>query len=198
MIALLLADDRPARNLLHRHTLGPDRRQRREVPPDVTIGRVVVVVGATVVGVVGVVVVGATVVGVVGVVVGVVGVVVGAVDGELDAAPPLSAEPDEPTTGGTVVAGGDVVVVVAAVSPAPEPDTGDGAEAPGCSRATTTPRNAVAPPASTTNVWVSRRRRCCASARVAGEKRAGGRFMLEDPGGACAPCGWAHRLKAGS
>lgn len=133
------------------------RRQRDEVPPDVTNGRVVVVVGGEVVGVV-------------------VGVVA---DGGLDVAPP-SAEADEPVTGGAVVRGGDVVG--AALPPAPEPDAGDGTDAPGWSRATSTPRNAVAPPASTTNVWVSRRRRCCARARVAGEKRPGGRLMFEDPG----------------
>jgi hypothetical protein len=137
----------------------PDPHQRDEVPPDVTNGRVVVVVGGRVVGVV-------------------VGVVTG---GELDVAPP-SAEPDEPVTGGAVVAGGGVVVVVGATPPAPEPDAGDGADAPGCSRATSTPRNAVAPPANTTNVRVIRRTRRCACARVAGEKRLGGRLMFKDPG----------------
>jgi hypothetical protein len=155
MITLRLGDDRPDARPLER---APDRRQRNEVPPDVTAGRVVVVVGAMVVG-----------------------VVVGTVTaGELGAPPP-SAEPDEPLAGGGVVGGGDVVVV-GPLLPAPEPDADGGADAPGCSRATSTPRKAVAAPASTTNAWVSRRRRRCARARVAGEKRPGGRLMFEDPG----------------
>jgi hypothetical protein len=162
MIALHPADDHPdARLLGSAASWALDRRQRNEVPPDVTNGRVVVVVGGRVVGVV-------------------VGVVT---DGEPAAAPPLSAEPDEPVTGGAVVGGGDVVVVVvAAAPPALDPDAGDGADAPGCSRATRTPRKAVVPPAITTTVWVSRRRRRCARARVAGEKRTGARRMVEVPG----------------
>jgi hypothetical protein len=160
MIALRRADDRAdARPPGQALSSALDRRQRDEVPPDVTDGRVVDVVGGTVVG----------------------GTVVGAVTGgEPDVAPP-SVEPDEPVTGGAVVAGGDVVVV-AAVPTAPEPDAEDGADAPGWSRATSTPRNAVAAPASTTNVWVIRRSRRCARARVTGEKRPGGRLMFENPG----------------
>jgi hypothetical protein len=163
MIALHPADDHPdARLPGSAASRALDRRQRNEVPPDVTNGRVVVVVGGKVVGVV-------------------VGVVT---EGEPDAAaPPLSAEGDEPVTGGAMVGGGDVVVVVVvAAPPEPDPDAGDGADAPGCSRATRTPRKAVAPPAMTTTVWVSRRRRRCARARVAGEKRTGARRLVAVPG----------------
>jgi hypothetical protein len=160
MIALHLVDDRPEeRSPGHASFPALARRQRADVPPDVTNGRVVVVVGGKVVGVV--------------------------TDGEFDGASPSDEpdEPDEPVTDGAVVDGGVVVVVVvAAVPTAPEPDAEDGADAPGWSRATSTPRNAVAAPASTTNVWVIRRSRRCARARVAGEKRPGGRLMFENPG----------------
>jgi hypothetical protein len=99
MINPHLADDRPGSGSPRQAPFPAlARRQRAEVPPDVTNGRVVVVVGGKVVGVVG-------------------GVVT---DGELDDAPP-SAEPDEPVTNGAVVGGGAaIVVVVAVMSGAPE------------------------------------------------------------------------------
>ena len=116
-----------------------------EVPPDVTAGRVVVVVGGLVVVVVGlvVVVVGAApswpeapvvVVGMVVDVVDVVDVVLG------DAA-------------GTVLGAGGAVA---------------GAVPPGCSLATVTPMSAAAPPASTTAVLVKREIRACALERAPG------------------------------
>lgn len=170
MIALLLADDRPdTRNPGHALSRALDRPQRRAVPPDVTKGRVVVVVGGEVVG-----------------------VVVGArTDEGLDAVPPPSAVLDPPLSTGAVV-GGSVVVVVAGVTPVPESEADDGAEAPGCSRATSTPRKAVTAPASTTDVWVRRRRRRCARARVPAEMRLRERLMFGDPGV------WARAIATGS
>ena len=123
----------------------------REVPPDVTTGCVVVVVGGLVVVVAGGLVVGVTsdepvvgVVGVAGVVAGVVVVVV--VD-----------------TAGPDVAGCAVV------------GTGEGAGAlaaaaePGCSLATVTQMKAVAPPAATITVPVRRLILACARVRETGE-----------------------------
>ena len=119
-------------------------------PPDATTGGVVVVVGATVVDVVGG-----------GIVVGVVtsappaGTVAGAgAPAELDAA-------------------GAVVVVVAVVGIVVGSNGGVGAFAladePGCSLATVTPMNAVAPLATTKTLRVSRLTRAWARARAAGE-----------------------------
>jgi hypothetical protein len=125
-----------------------------EVPPDVTTGWVVVVVG----GIVVVVVVGGAVVGV---------VVAGA---ELN--PP----------GGVVVVVGAIVVVVvvvvgvvagvpglAAVGTEVALGAFDPAEDPGCSLATVTPMNAAAPPATRMAVLVRRLMRACARARADGE-----------------------------
>jgi hypothetical protein len=177
MINLHLADDRPGSGSPRQAPFPAlARRQRAEVPPDVTNGRVVVVVGGKVVGVVG-------------------GVVT---DGELDDAPP-SAEPDEPVTNGAVVGGGAaIVVVVAVMSGAPELDPDVGADAPGCSRATSTPTNAAPAPDSTTNVVVSRRRRRCARSRVAAEKGPEARFMFEDPGAQARAVSMGSSAQAGS
>ncbi len=122
-----------------------------EVPPDVTTGWVVVVVGGSVV-----VVVGGAVVGV---------VVAGA---ELDPAGEI-----------VVVVGGLVVVVVVVVVTAVPGSAVVGAEVglgafepaedPGCSLATVTPMNAVAPPATRMAVLVRRLMRACARARAVGE-----------------------------
>jgi hypothetical protein len=132
----------------------------RDVPPDVTTGWVVVVVGGLVVVVVG---------GIVVVVTGglVVGVVVAAEPGELDPA----------FVGGVVV--GVVVVVVVVLVPTVAgcavvgADEGVGAlvpaDDPGFSLATVTQMNAVAPPASTMAVLVRRLMRACARARAVGE-----------------------------
>jgi len=123
-----------------------------EVPPEVTTGWVVVVVGGIVVVVV---VVGGAVVGV---------VVAGA---EL-----------EPPGEVVVVVGGLVVVVVVGVGvvtavPAFAVVGTEGAfvpaEDPGCSLATVTPMNAVAPPATRMAVLVRRLMRACARARAVGE-----------------------------
>lgn len=134
MISVRLADDGRVPTVSREQAFsGLDRNQRREVPPDVTDGRVVVVVGGSVVG---------TVVGA-----GAVGTV------PLDGAAPSA---------GFVVVVGDVVVVS-------DLDTDDGDDAPGCWCATSTPKNAVAPPASATDVRVTRWTRRCARARAAGE-----------------------------
>ncbi len=127
-----------------------------EVPPDVTTGGVVVVVGGIVVGGTVVVVVGGVVVGVV-----VAGV-------ELDA----------PGDVVVVVGGLVVVVVVGVVAAVPgfevvgteaRPGTFEAADDPGCSFATTTPMNAAAPPATRTAVLVRRLMRACARERAVGE-----------------------------
>jgi hypothetical protein len=132
----------------------------REVPPDVTTGRVVVVVGGDVV----VVVVGADVVGVV-VGVGVVGVVV--------------ADPaGDPVVGVVVVV---VVGVVAGVVAGVVVEV-EGTEvevlpvvvlaaelAPGCSLATTKPMSAVAPAAPTIDARVRKRTRAWARCLASGE-----------------------------
>jgi hypothetical protein len=120
-----------------------------EVPPDVTTGWVVVVVGGDVVGG-DVVVVGGLVVGV---------VVVGA-------------EPD-PLGMVVVVVGGLVVVVVEVVAAVVGTLVGLGgfepADEPGCSLATVTPIKAVAAPATRRAVRVKRLMRACARARAVGE-----------------------------
>ena len=126
------------------------------VPPDVTTGRVVVVVGGLVV------VVGGEVV-----VVAAGGLVV-------------EVAPTEPVEGVVVGAGADDVLVV--VDEAPPvvvgsvvvgPGDGAGAlapaEEPGCSLATVTQMTAVAPPAATIAVEVRRLRRACACVRANGE-----------------------------
>ncbi len=109
-----------------------------------------VVVGGTVV-----VVVGGTVVGVLVVGVDVTGV-----------APPAAGEV-------VVVVGGTVVVVVDVVGAVVGAVVGLGAveaaEPPGCSLATVTPMNAAAPPATRTAVLVSRLMRACARVRAVGE-----------------------------
>ncbi len=137
-----------------------------DVPPDVTTGRVVVVVGGRVVVVVGGRVVGAGV------------PVAGAAPGA--ALPP---DPPVPPAGEVVVVGGEVVVVVVVVALVPEApgcavvgtEAGVGAfvpaEDPGCSLATVTPMKAAAPPATTIVVLVSRLMRACARARALGEYR---------------------------
>ena len=133
----------------------------RDEPPDVTTGVVVVVVGGTVVG--GIVVVGATVVG----------VVVGVGAPELiapDVPPdPAVAGVEEAVVVVVVVGATDVVVVPGAtVVVVPGVCGGgvvDAAEPPGCSRATVTPMNAVAPVARTIVDRVSRRTRVSARSR---------------------------------
>ena len=116
-----------------------------EVPPDVTTGWVVVVVGGDVVVVVGGLVVGVVVIG---------------------------AEPD-PLGVVVVVVGGLVVVVVDVVAAVVGTLVGLGgfepADEPGCSLATVTPIKAVAPPATRMAVRVRRLMRACARARVVGE-----------------------------
>ena len=130
--------------------------RHRDVPPDVTTGRVVVVVGGGVV----VVVVGANVVGTVaGVelppeVAGVVGV-------------------DVVGVAVVVVVGGDVVVDVVGGSAGVVPLGLAPELAPGCSFATTTPISAVAPVAAITAERVRRRRRMFARSRASGELRSG-------------------------
>jgi hypothetical protein len=113
----------------------------RDVPPDVTTGWVVVVVGGLVVVVTG---------GLVVVVTG--GLVVGVVDaaeaGGLDPA---------------------LVVVVGGLVPTVAGWAVVGVDDPGCSLATVTQMNAVAPPASTMAVLVRRLMRACARARALGE-----------------------------
>jgi hypothetical protein len=76
--------------------------------------------------------------------------------------------------GGTVV--GVVLEVVAAAGAGSGGFTG-GADAPGCSFATATPMHAVAPPARTIAVLVSRVIRVCTLARSLGLAWAGPRFM---------------------
>jgi len=127
------------------------------VPPEVTTGRVVVVVGGRLV----VVVVGAKVVGTIaGVellpeVDGVVGVAVAGVSVVgVDAGGAVEVD----------VVGGRAGVVP--LVPAPE-------LAPGCSFATTMPIRAVAPVAARTAKRVRRRRRTLARSRVSGELRSG-------------------------
>lgn len=140
---------------------GPAARVRYllEVPPDVTTGCVVVVVGATVVEVV--------VGGIVGGVVVTGAASAGAVAGEGD--------PVEPGAEG---AGVDVVVVVGTVvGTAGEAGAFELAEEPGCSLATVTPMNAVAPLATTMAPRVSRLTRAWARARAAGEYRRRSRLV---------------------
>ncbi len=127
----------------------------REVPPDVTTGCVVVVVGGLVVVVAG---------GLVVVVAGGLVVVVTS---------------DEPVVGTVVVAGVVVVVVVDTAGPdvagCAVVGTGEGAgavaaaEEPGCSLATVTQMKAVAPPAATITVPVRRLILACARVRETGE-----------------------------
>ena len=86
---------------------------------------------------------------------------------------------DEPVVGVVVVAGVVVVVVVDAAGPdvagCAVVGTGEGAgalaplEDPGCSLATVTQMNAVAPPAARIAVLVKRLMRACASVRATGE-----------------------------
>jgi hypothetical protein len=77
-------------------------------------------------------------------------------------------------------AGATVVGVVLEVVAAAGPGSGgfvEGADAPGCSFATATPMQAVAPPAITIAVRVSRVIRVCTLARSPGAAWAGPRFM---------------------
>jgi len=122
-----------------------------EVPPDVTTGWVVVVVGGIVVVVVGGAVVGVVVAG---------------------------AELNPPAAVVVVVGAIVVVVVVGVVAGVPgiavvgtEVRLGafEPAEDPGCSLATVTPMNAAAPPATRMAVLVRRLMRACARARAVGE-----------------------------
>ena len=116
-------------------------RRHLEVPPDVTTGRVVVVVG------------GRLVVGVVGGVL-VVGVVMGVPDVGLE-------------VGGGKVVG--VVVGVLVVGSGDGTGPFGRADDPGCSFATVRPIHAVAPPARAIEVVVNRRTRVCARSRSGGE-----------------------------
>ena len=104
-----------------------------------------VVVGGTVV-----VVVGGTVVGVV-----VVGVLVMGVA-------PAAAAGVVAVVGGVVVGGVVVVDVVDVVGAVVGPGAVEAADPPGCSLATVTPMNAATPPATRTAVLVSRLMRACA------------------------------------
>ena len=133
--------------------------QRREVPPDVTRGRVVVVVGGTVVGGVGGLVgVGALTAG---------ALATGALVGGADIWPRGA------VVGAGAGAGADFAGVVI-VAPAGG-GVGGGSFAlalePVCSRATVTPMNAVAPVETRTTARERRRRRTSALARVPGEYR---------------------------
>jgi hypothetical protein len=148
--------------------IGGRRIGHREVPPDVTTGRVVVVVGGDVVVVV--VVVGTDVVGVVvpdpagDPVVGVVvaGVVAGVVVG-------VVVEVD-----GTEVEVLPVVVLTAEL-------------APGCSFATTKPMSAVAPAAPTIEARVTKRTRALARRLASGELRLLGWCLI----GGIGPASWS-------
>jgi len=148
--------------------IGGRRIGHREVPPDVTTGRVVVVVGGDVVVVV--VVVGTDVVGVVvpdpagDPVVGVVvaGVVAGVVVG-------VVVEVD-----GTEVEVLPVVVLTAEL-------------APGCSLATTTPISAVAPAAPTIEARVRKRTSALARRLAAGELWSLGWCLI----GGTTPASWS-------
>ena len=142
------------------------------MPPDVTTGLVVVVTGGLVV----VVVVGGLVTG-------------GAVTGAT------------PAAGAVVVVGGGSVVVVVVVpsgdgarvpwaAPGAEGDLAP-AEAPGCSRATMTPKQAAAAPESTTAVPVRRRIRASACARAAGENRSRLLLTTTVAPGVPARAGWS-------
>ena len=92
--------------------------------------------------------------------------------------PYLDVPPDVTTgrvvvvVGGRVVGGGRVVVVVGVVV-GTEAGVGalEPADDPGCSRATVTPMKALAPPATTIVVLVSRLTRACARVRALGEYR---------------------------
>jgi hypothetical protein len=149
-------------------------------PPDVTTGRVVVVVGGRVVVVVGGLVVGVVVVGV---------VAAGGLAAGVEAAGVVVVV-DVVGEGG--VAEGGVVVV-----PAPEVPgcavvgtaEGDGAfepaDEPGCSLATVTPMKALAPPATTIVVLVNRLMRASARARALGEYRSRVRLIAGRRGRCC-------------
>ena len=146
--------------------IGGRRVGHREVPPDVTTGRVVVVVGGDVV----VVVVGADVVGVV-----VVGVVVGVVvpdragDSVVGVVAGVVVEVD-----GTEVEVLPVVVLTAEL-------------APGCSFATTKPMSAVAPAAPTIEARLTKRTRALARRLASGELRLLGWCLI----GGIGPASWS-------
>jgi hypothetical protein len=127
--------------------------RHRDVPPEVTTGCVVVVVGCEVV----VVVVGFEVVGVV--------------------VAWVSLVPEEPAVVVVVVVDVDVVDVEVDV---PDPVALDAALTPGCSLAITTPIRAVAPVAARTAARVNRRTRASARCRAAGVLCSLGCFMRNE------------------
>jgi hypothetical protein len=157
-------DDRGGRADGAERSLGEGRRRshhvrHRDVPPEVTTGCVVVVVGGEVV----VVVVGFDVVGVV--------------------VAWVSLVPEEPVVGvGVDVV--DVEVDVDVLEP-PDPAGFDAALTPGCSLAITTPIRAVAPVAVRTAARVNRRTRASARWRAAGVLCSLGCFMRNEDFPAC-------------
>jgi len=160
--------------------IGGHRVGHREVPPDVTTGRVVVVVGGDVV----VVVVGADVVGVV-----VVGVVVGVVvpDPAGDSVVGVVVVPD-PAGDSVVGVVAGVVVEVDGTEVEVLPVVVLTAElAPGCSFATTKPMSAVAPAAPTIEARVTKRTRALARRLASGELRLLGWCLI----GGIGPASWS-------
>jgi len=150
------------------------------VPPDVTTGRVVVVVGGDVV----VVVVGADVVGVV-----VVGVVVGVVvpDRAGDSVVGVVVVPD-PAGDSVVGVVAGVVVEVDGTEVEVLPVVVLTAElAPGCSFATTKPMSAVAPAAPTIEARLTKRTRALARRLASGELRLLGWCLI----GGIGPASWS-------
>lgn len=149
---VILVPSRPSQPLL--------QALHREVPPELTTGRVVVVTGGSVV------VVGGRVVVVGG------GAVSGAAPAATDGA------------GAVVVVAGAVVVVTGAVvvvvPTGPAGGAGGGAvdaEDPGCSRATMTPIKAVSPLATITENRVNPRIRASARVRARDDRRCGVRVI---------------------
>ena len=159
--------------------IGGRRVGHREVPPDVTTGRVVVVVGGDVV----VVVVGADVVGVV-VVGAVVGVVVPDRAGDSVVGVVVPDRAGDSVVG--VVAG--VVVEVDGTEVEVLPVVVLTAElAPGCSFATTKPMSAVAPAAPTIEARLTKRTRALARRLASGELRLLGWCLI----GGIGPASWS-------
>jgi len=138
-------------------------------PPDVTTGRVVVVVGGRVVVVVG-------------------GLVAGVVAAGVVVAGVLAAGEVDVVVGGVVVVVGPAPGVPGCAVVGTEEGVGafESADEPGCSLATVTPMKTPAPPATTIVVPVNRLMRACARARAAGEYRSRVRLIAGRRAGAAA------------